>query len=577
MADYMFIDLHMHTKYSHEELCDDSPKDIFERAQEYANKFNKKNNCNKKCLISFTDHNSILANIKAKELVSSGKYPNVEFVPGIEFTTNLCEMDQYYQGKRAFTRCHILGYNFDPTDPELLAYSMVTHFQFSEDDNIGMQICAARRNLCEKLNVEIPFTALLSLTQLPNNVNYVEECLNAVMAYFNKIKFRANADEVRTLIGEYIKCINISTNPKEVSLYNPITVTKNEDASSFARLKLSEVARIIKNAGGQVVLAHPGVLRTNLDYLKLSSSKYGDTIRNIKKTGKVILSNCPQYEAVLKEFLQNFENICGFKIDGIERFHEENYNHRLDLILRNICEEQGLIQTGGSDYHGKNFPKRHTIGNVFSYKIQLEHLKQSGKTDGYTLSLRLAKTSASELFATGKLDTMLRTHFIDQNNNYVMWEDVNSAIQNVNSKIKEENNKKTDSELQQEVATYLNNLISIEVKFNKMIELLSRTDCFVSVNMLVELERYVYNLYGPIKKMSDKLALSSDGIDPETSKKLVSITKAIHKKYLKMLELRPNMLEEILSTKMKRYRKAPTFVEKIANITYKEKDKPKDA
>ena len=54
MKNYSFIDMHIHTAYSNEDLCDLTIEQLLTMAQKRAEKIGKD------CVISIADHNSIL-------------------------------------------------------------------------------------------------------------------------------------------------------------------------------------------------------------------------------------------------------------------------------------------------------------------------------------------------------------------------------------------------------------------------------------------------------------------------------------------------------------------------------------
>ena len=117
-----------------------------------------------KMLLSITDHNSSLSSIEAREILQDPKYgDHIKFINGIEFTTHLKELDDFAteKGKRLYTRCHLLAYNYDENEPNLMCYSRLTHMRFGEC-NIGQQIIALR-DVWKKYGIELEFKDFVNL------------------------------------------------------------------------------------------------------------------------------------------------------------------------------------------------------------------------------------------------------------------------------------------------------------------------------------------------------------------------------------------------------------------------------
>lgn len=121
MADYSMIDLHTHTEYSHEHLCDNSVAMVLQNAQNIAE-------CaGKPALVAISDHNTILGCKEAQSLIRSGKFPDVKIINGAEFTVDMREINEVFGGKKVFGNCHILAYGFDETNRDLINFSKKFH------------------------------------------------------------------------------------------------------------------------------------------------------------------------------------------------------------------------------------------------------------------------------------------------------------------------------------------------------------------------------------------------------------------------------------------------------------------
>ena len=355
MKDYSFIDMHIHTEHSHEERCEITIEKVFEMAQEKAETFKKDS------VISVVDHNSILGCIEAQMVAKSGKYKNVKFINGVEFTTDLSEINQII-GKDIFQRCHVLAYNYDETNEELLAYSKVTHINFFVLENVGLQICAARRILIEKFNISIPFTQLLPLTQLTEDSFIRESFIKLIKPYLETQGINATENQLDKMLEPYI--------------YEH--VGENRNAKKYGRLKLSEVATLVNNAGGEIVLAHPAEIKIN----KTESAEYFNVPELTKTCTMVNLLNFNNSYQILDLFFESAKKM-NINFSGIEKYSISSIFGRTDISQQKIMEKYNLYATAGSDFHGYSFSPDKDLGQVFAHNV--EELYYSSHRNGRNL------------------------------------------------------------------------------------------------------------------------------------------------------------------------------------------------
>lgn len=352
---YAFIDLHMHTKHSHEDGCDITVEELLESCL-------KKIKNDQKCCISITDHNSINGVRKARTIIEKNpeKYKNINLINGVEFTTDLCELRQFYGDFQVFSRCHILCYDYDVNDPQLDAYSKITHKNFGSRDKIGLQILALRRTLCEKFNIYIPFTTLLPLTELNREDNITVAYKNLVGSY----------------VGEKYSRLKIKNVLKEIENFRLNPYDENEKAKGICRLKLSEVAKLIKDAGGKMVLAHPSIIRMKKND-KAGLSRIGKEYLYVKRNKNLIYLK--EREKILDELINNIEKVCGYKLYGLEAFFPAGmYESGKILYLQNIARNKNLNITCGSDFHGYNMSTEKEVGDVLGESFQQKYKQKSG-------------------------------------------------------------------------------------------------------------------------------------------------------------------------------------------------------
>lgn len=266
MYNYSFIDLHIHTEFSHEPGCDDTIETVFSDAQKIADRSGRK------CLLAISDHNTILGVREAHKILESGKYDKIQLINGAEFTAFIGELNSLFGGKSVFNRAHILAYGFNENDPTLI--------KFSEDFQAG-------------------------------RISY----------------------------------------------------------PSFR-----ELAKMVRNAGGYLIMAHPGLTKVsargfyyytgekNHDKIVACSQHNGDS--------KTILRQVSGGQYVLEAIFEKLQEISEGTLVGMERFHPDNYYKGFDNGIEKICNEKGLVQTAGSDFHGYHLHTAFSVGNPFSQTFQ---------------------------------------------------------------------------------------------------------------------------------------------------------------------------------------------------------------
>ncbi|MBN2467940.1 MAG: PHP domain-containing protein [Deltaproteobacteria bacterium] len=252
------IDLHIHTSASDGSY---SPREIVHLALEYNIK-----------AIAITDHDTIQGNAEG---FTEGVQKGIEVIPGVEISA---EWNHHL--------IHILGYYIDDRSTKL-ASELDALIRFREERN---------PKIIEKLNA------------LGLNISY---------------------DEVRAAAG-----LGTIGRPHFAQVLVAKQYAKNSDeafkkylqrgASAYAekkRLTPLEGVRLIREAGGIPVLAHPFV--TN-------------GISEEEMEGFVVELKC-------------------MGIEGIEVLYPTHTVHQT-LVLQSIARKYNLLETGGSDFHGEQKP-----------------------------------------------------------------------------------------------------------------------------------------------------------------------------------------------------------------------------
>lgn len=274
-----FADLHLHSTYSDGRL---TPEQIVEQAAAAGLK-----------AISLTDHDTMAG---VKEAEQAAAQHSLAFLSGGIELSCLCQKMEV----------HLLGYRLDPENDYLL--QKLARFRKSRKDRF-LQMAESISGFAESAKDEIAKKMIAS--QSPGRLHLAE-----LLVQYGK------AESIQNAFDKYLA--------EGASAWRP----------KFS-ISLKEAIKLIKQAGGIAIIAHPGIYRDS--------------------------------NLVLKEALKN-------KIEGIEVYHPyHNYRHEIDLLQ--FTKDNNLLIFGGSDSHFINDSKRkRLIGqrgiDQQMYQNILQHLKQ---------------------------------------------------------------------------------------------------------------------------------------------------------------------------------------------------------
>lgn len=554
MKDYSFVDMHIHTEYSDEELCDMTIEQLLAKAQAKAESWGKD------CVIAISDHNTILGVKKARQILNSNEgkinYPNVKLINGIEFTTDLVEMTSYFEGNKVFTRCHTLAYGYDENDKELTAYSRITHKHFTKNDNIGMQICSARRLVSEMYCIDIPFSVYESLAYANKSTKFKTEFLRLTNEYALNNKIRINIKDIDNIISPYISDV----------------VDFNREASAMGRLKVSEIGKLVKDAGGELVIAHPTLIRVTVDGLRYLANKKGVKFDSLYKNTTTKYKNNTDFgyvknqELVFNTFLDAYESIIGYKISGIEKYYSSNFSSRMDLTAEKICNDRGMYETCGSDYHGEHLHPDKDIGNVLHNTIQENYRKQTGLITLGKNPINVCSLSAVDYFMSGKKVKLPNKAILKTSIGEVKLADFENAI---NLMISDKKKIKVTSSTYDEVAK-----VDLDEKVNELNDIVERLDTILEeqssprkqAKLILRLNLFTENIISGIREIKFKANKYAYMRTLEKYKDILKALNDIHIKYTKLLKQNPKILKNLKYDMRYYYKRDETTIDKLANI-----------
>jgi hypothetical protein len=271
----MIIDLHIHSK-----SCSDGNLTVEEIVKEA--------NIRNIGLMSITDHDSIGCQEKA---MASARKNGIRYVSGVELNVTFSH-PRYNEGKSI--SLDLLGYQFDVRNKELKD-KLQKIAEYREER-------AAK--ILDNINAEFEKEGTEKLTE--KDLREIQSSVEGVLGRPHIADYLVRKGIVRTKQEAFDKYLVKCDVPKYP-------------------LHIDEASRLLRNAGGITVLAHP-------------NDPHGTSLVTLTKL-------LPEQTEIIEE------SFLGY-IDGVECWHSRNdaqtTNHYVEF-----AEKHGLIMTGGSDCHQK--------------------------------------------------------------------------------------------------------------------------------------------------------------------------------------------------------------------------------
>lgn len=209
-----------------------------------------------------------------------------------------------------------------------------------------------------------------------------------------------------------------------------IKFSKDFHSGRRGNIKYSELVNLMKNAGGKLVIAHPGIIKVYpKNTMNYSGSNYQDEltdIRNNARRSKTILRHVPNGKVLLRILVERLTKLGGGTLVGMERFHPDNYYRNFDKEIEKICNEYGFVQTAGSDFHGYNLHTDFSVGNPFTVNFQEFYKHTLQDSMNYRNGLHVSHLPNIELL-TGEGQPSNEIKMITANGEEVTYEQYNSV------------------------------------------------------------------------------------------------------------------------------------------------------
>ncbi|MGQ9460677.1 MAG: PHP domain-containing protein [Candidatus Bathyarchaeaceae archaeon] len=271
----MIIDLHIHSKN-----CSDGNLTVEEIVREA-----KIRNIG---LMSITDHDSIGCQEEAMALARKN---GIHYVLGVELNVTFSH-PKYQNGKTI--SLDFLGYQFDVTNREL---------------KDKLQLIAEYREeraakILDNVNAEFENEGIEKLTR--EDMKAIQASVDGVLGRPHIADYLVRKGIVRTKQEAFDKYLVKCDVPK-YPLY------------------LEEASRLVRNAGGIIVFAHP-------------NDPHGTSLVNLTRS-------LDEQTEIIEESILRY-------IDGVECWHSRNDAQTTNHYVK-FAKKHGLIMTGGSDCHQK--------------------------------------------------------------------------------------------------------------------------------------------------------------------------------------------------------------------------------
>ena len=270
----MIIDLHIHSQSS------DGVFTVEEIVKEAKRR--------KIALMSITDHDSIGCQLVAIDLARKA---GIRYVSGVELNVTFSH-SKYLAGK--FVSLDFLGYHFDPKN-QALEDKLQQMAEYRE---------ARAAKILYNLNVEFEKEGIEKLTK----------------SDFDKIQSSIDGVLGRPHIADYLVKKGIVRDRQEA--FDKYLVRCNVPKYP---LYLEDASKLVHNAGGKIVLAHP-------------NDPHGTSLVTLTKS-------LPEQTQIIKDSMLAY-------INGVECWHSRSDDQTTNHYLR-FAKKNGLMVTGGSDCHQK--------------------------------------------------------------------------------------------------------------------------------------------------------------------------------------------------------------------------------
>ena len=238
----------------------------------------------------------------------------------------------------------------------------------------------------------------------------------------------------------------------------------------------------------------------------------------------------------------------------------------MDLTAEKICNDRGMYETCGSDYHGEHLHPDKDIGNVLHNTIQENYRNQTGLITLGKNPINVCSLSAVDYFMSGKKVKLPNKAILKTSIGEVKPADFENAI---NLMISNKNKIKVTSSTYDEVAK-----VDLDEKVNELNYIVERLDTILEeqssprkqAKLILRLNLFTENIISGIREIKFKANKYAYMRTLEKYKDILKVLNDIHTKYTKLLKQNPKILKNLKYDMRYYYKRDETTIDKLANI-----------
>ena len=334
------IDLHIHSKYSGENIIVDAST-ILRLAL-----------ANGVQTLSITDHNTTAGCREALECIKRNKeeFKDLKFIPGVELSCDTVSVDSYREKDKTIRSTisggvHLLGYGIDPYNPRFIELEKY----YSND--IGKRTLGICKFIYRYFGLKVDKSQIRYVINLQDT-----DCNNLLVRCLGlgeKAHFKNKHDYFKFWHN------NVTIDAENYSAFkkacDQCLNALSEELDGFAKQDIYEMIDLIESAGGVAVLAHPTLYRPKMELAKSDFS---------------LMSMLAERLTIpVNKFTEEpMRGIVGFEmLHG--RSMDEQFKYK---FFDNIIKEKGFYVTGGSDSHIQK--KTNNFIGIMRQNFSITHL-----------------------------------------------------------------------------------------------------------------------------------------------------------------------------------------------------------
>ena len=326
-------------------------------------------------------------------------------------------------------------------------------------------------------------------------------------------------------------------------------------------------------------MAHPSLIRVTVPGLQLIARKEGLALsdlyvpRDRKYNNNTDLSHVKAQKLVFEYFIDAFNKTCGhgIKLRGIEKYYSSNYSSRLDKVCEAICEERGMFETCGSDYHGEHLHPDKMLGNVFTDRIlhQYEQTYSYRSTDRCPIVIS-GITAVEHFLGDRRAKMPNETTYANDRGALISPESYEHviAISSRGGRVSDDAIKTGTIDIKSSLGfeDRIKELTEIAMKFN---EIISATDSKAKqAKLLLRLNLFSENVYEALKVLHDKSYNNYKIRELPEYAQIYSLMGDIKNQFNSLIRYNPQIIKDLKKDMKHYYKKKTATINRLADLDF---------